>query len=504
MRSALAILSAAAAVGSVACADSIVLEPALHSPLLAPFDVFGGDVVLATPALCAVGVRGADGTALNMGAVDTFDLKDGAWTFLERLQPAGLLAGDQFGESLAADGSWLAVSATRHDASGADAGAVWVYQREGPYWRNPQKLLPGMGSDGMRFGESLALAEGVLAIGAPGAAPAGAVLLYRVVDGVWQLDDTVVNPTPADGDRFGDAVAVDATRLLVGDPFDDAGATDRGAVHFYTQVGKNWQFGATLLPMSASDRQYFGHSLSMRGTRLAVGSYGADALNGTQSSGLVEIHDFVGAAWSRSGELRPATAVTGGNFGWDVALEAEMVVVGEPGYSGSAGGSDRLGRAHVFTRQVSGQWTPLTAIEASAAVAQDVFGAAVAIASGRLVAAAPGRDGQRGATLFANLQRDCDQDLVLDILQIAAHPSLDCDGDLLLDACQPDTNGDGVPNACDCPSDLNGDGVVGSADIVFILTEWGNYGQGPADISGDARVDGLDVALLLSAWGLCP
>jgi hypothetical protein len=504
MRSALAILSAAAAVGSVACADSIVLEPALHSPLLAPFDVFGGDVVLATPALCAVGVRGADGTALNMGAVDTFDLKDGAWTFLERLQPAGLLAGDQFGESLAADGSWLAVSATRHDASGADAGAVWVYQREGPYWRNPQKLLPGMGSDGMRFGESLALAEGVLAIGAPGAAPAGAVLLYRVVDGVWQLDETVVNPTPADGDRFGDAVAVDATRLLVGDPFDDAGATDRGAVHFYTQVGKNWQFGATLLPMSASDRQYFGHSLSMRGTRLAVGSYGADALNGTQSSGLVEIHDFVGAAWSRSGELRPATAVTGGNFGWDVALEAEMVVVGEPGYSGSAGGSDRLGRAHVFTRQVSGQWTPVTAIEASAAMAQDVFGAAVAIASGRLVAAAPGRDGRRGATLFANLQRDCDQDLVLDILQIAADPSLDCDGDLLLDACQPDTNGDGVPNACDCPSDLNGDGVVGSADIVFILTEWGNYGQGPADISGDARVDGLDVALLLSAWGLCP
>jgi hypothetical protein len=181
-----------------------------------------------------------------------------------------------------------------------------------------------------------------------------------------------------------------------------------------------------------------------------------------------------------------------------------MVVVGEPGYSGSAGGSDRLGRAHVFTRQVSGQWTPVTAIEASAAMAQDVFGAAVAIASGRLVAAAPGRDRQRGATLFANLQRDCDQDLILDILQIAAHPSLDCDGDLLLDACQPDTNGDGVPNACDCPSDLNGDGVVGSADIVFILTEWGNYGQGPADISGDARVDGLDVALLLSAWGLCP
>jgi hypothetical protein len=181
-----------------------------------------------------------------------------------------------------------------------------------------------------------------------------------------------------------------------------------------------------------------------------------------------------------------------------------MVVVGEPGYSGSAGGSDRLGRAHVFTRQVSGQWTPVTAIEASAAVAHDVFGAAVALSSGRLTVTAPGRAGQSGALLVLNIQRDCDQDFVSDVLQIAANPSLDCNGDLILDACGPDTDGDGVPNACDCSSDLNGDGVIGAADLVFVLAEWGNFGQGPADITRDGRVDAQDISALLAGWGGCP
>jgi hypothetical protein len=157
----------------------------------------------------------------------------------------------------------------------------------------------------------------------------------------------------------------------------------------------------------------------------------------------------------------------------------------------------------VFTRQVSGQWTPVTAIEASAAMAQDVFGAGVAIASGRLVVSAPGRIGQSGALLTTNVLRDCDQNLVADLLEIAADASLDCNGDLLLDACQPDSNSDGVPNACDCPSDLSGDGVVSSADLAFILAEWGNFGAGPADLTRDLRVDGQDIAVFLSAWGSC-
>ena len=102
-----------------------------------------------------------------------------------------------------------------------------------------------------------------------------------------------------------------------------------------------------------------------------------------------------------------------------------------------------------------------------------------------------------------NLGADCDQNQVSDVLQIAGDPALDCNGDLVLDTCQPDTDADGIPNACECPWDLNGDGFVSSADLSFILTEWGNYGQGPADVNRDLRVDAQDIAVFLSNWGAC-
>ena len=130
MRLCFRLILASLVVTPVAVGDTAALPTLIRSPQASPYNVFGGDVALATPTACAVGVRGADGSASNQGAVDCFELKVDGWTFIERLQPIDLAAGDQFGESIAADANWLVVSGTRHDASGVDSGAVWVYRRE--------------------------------------------------------------------------------------------------------------------------------------------------------------------------------------------------------------------------------------------------------------------------------------------------------------------------------------------------------------------------------------
>ena len=50
--------------------------------------------------------------------------------------------------------------------------------------------------------------------------------------------------------------------------------------------------------------------------------------------------------------------------------------------------------------------------------------------------------------------------------------------------------------------DLNGDGLVSSADLVELLSQWGQTGAGlSADLNGDQIVDSPDLALLLSHWG---
>lgn len=500
--------AAAATLTGAAGAQSLALTPSVHPPQSQPFDVFGTDVAMWSPIYCAVGVRGADTAASNAGAVDTFDLKEGIWTYRQRLMPLGLASGDQFGHAISATDEWLAAGATRHDASGSDAGAVWVYRREGLSWVSPQKLIPGMGSDGARFGMSVGLGDGRLAIGAPGTAPGGVVHLYRFVEGKsnggWVLETTIANPSPAEGDRFGECVALEGARLLVADPFDDAVATDRGAVYTYVHDGGAWSPGSTLVPAVSSDRQYYGRSISLRGTRLAIGAYGADSSDGAiASSGAVEVYDLVGGNWSRSAELRPVAPSQGGNFGWEVAIEAGTLLVGEPGWQPSDGSGTRQGRVHLYARQPSAQWAKVADFGTVDGQTEEIFGTAIAILSGKAAITAPGRDERRGALLAANLLADCDQNEVADVLQIAADPARDCNGDMLLDDCQTDSDGDGVPNLCDCPADVTSDGAIGSSDLSFVLAEWGNFGGNPADINGDLVVDAADLSLLLLEWGVC-
>jgi hypothetical protein len=43
----------------------------------------------------------------------------------------------------------------------------------------------------------------------------------------------LANPTPKTGDGFGSAVAISGTRVIVGAPGDDTGATDSGSAYVY-------------------------------------------------------------------------------------------------------------------------------------------------------------------------------------------------------------------------------------------------------------------------------
>jgi len=56
----------------------------------------------------------------------------------------------------------------------------------------------------------------------------------------------------------------------------------------------------------------------------------------------------------------------------------------------------------------------------------------------------------------------------------------------------------------DIPGDLNGDGFVDGADLLILLSEWGDC-ESPddchADLNNDGTVDGADLLILLSNWG---
>jgi hypothetical protein len=93
--------------------------------------------------------------------------------------------------------------------------------------------------------------------------------------------------------------------------------------------------------------------------------------------------------------------------------------------------------------------------------------------------------------------------------------SADCNADGIVDYGQilqghlPDTNGNGVPDACEvltcANADLFRDSNINGADLGILLAQWGEANaQTVSDINRDGAVDGVDLGLLLSFWGPCP
>lgn len=103
------------------------------------------------------------------------------------------------------------------------------------------------------------------------------------------------------------------------------------------------------------------------------------------------------------------------------------------------------------------------------------------------------------------LATDCDQNLRID----ECDP--DCDGNGVPDACElaggaVDNNGNGIPDICECPGDVDLNGVVNGVDLSALLSVWGTSGSlyPRADANRDGIVNATDLAIVLSGWGSCP
>ncbi len=93
-------------------------------------------------------------------------------------------------------------------------------------------------------------------------------------------------------------------------------------------------------------------------------------------------------------------------------------------------------------------------------------------------------------TVYSGPRTDCNDNGVLDLIDI-------------IDGTSKDANGDGVPDEC-CVGDIDGDGVVGVKDLLELLGAWGPNLLHPADFNGDGSVGVADLLTLLGAWGPCP
>ena len=297
------------------------------------------------------------------GAAYVFRQNEGGlnqWSQLVKLEAPVPEVDGWFGYDVALDEGWAAISAIgvddvveRLSLSSNHVGRVFVYRQHlgavNP-WLMVAQVDPPVPSYSLYFGSSIALDSEQLLVGA-GRHPAagdisnpgggrGAFIFERNQGGPdnWGLVRDLLGGDTSSliyGDDFGrevalhgDYAAVTGGESLLGTDGNKVYLFDRNRTNF---LGEAW--GRVQTIRGGDDSEGFGHSLSLDGDYLAIGSAGAPGFSTNVFSGAVYLYARTSLGqpsvdFGLQRIFRNGTVTDGGRFGSCVAVSARTLVVG--------------------------------------------------------------------------------------------------------------------------------------------------------------------------------
>ncbi|WP_179862243.1 transglutaminase domain-containing protein [Longibacter salinarum] len=222
-------------------------------------------------------------------ALDVYQRTDGSWMRTAQLRlPEPALPHDV---RMAVDMD------DRHIVVGVKE-ATFVFTRTGQGWSKPVRLRTSK-RESIRFGESVSIHDGVIAVGVSDAAMftdagrqsyVGAVHLFNGNGTQWTHAAEVRAPEPEAYAAFGRSVALYDGTLLVGES-GNPGRRDRtGAAYIYKRSSGSWTHAATLEQPSADTQDRFGESVALRGDTAIVGASGNTAGRGLPHRGTALVY----------------------------------------------------------------------------------------------------------------------------------------------------------------------------------------------------------------------
>ena len=303
-----------------------------------------------------------------------------------KLTDSGGAALDKFGERVAAYGDTIVVSAPSvdTDSTDIDTGRVFVYDGSN-LSSAPTELGPSGLSNGDKFGSALAVSNSHIVVGAP----------FRDVDGqanegqVFVYDRSNVSATPTTltlsdltgGDQFGYGLAASDDYIVVTAPFKHFNSND--------DMGAAYVFDAT--DLSASATKILALYPSGRIANARFGWTGA-AIAGdhiiipqsreNSNQGAVYVYDGTSLN-SDPTRLTDPNGASGDQFGSSVAADGTTLVVGA--YLDDAGGTNT---GSIFVYDLDNLSTAPTVLTVSGNSSNEYLGYSVSIQNGYIVAGA--------------------------------------------------------------------------------------------------------------------
>ena len=291
------------------------------------------------------------GADCEQGAVYIFRTSNGWGTYTETKLTAADGAGeDNFGRSVAVEGNTVVVGAQGVDDAGLSSGAVYVFTTsDGWNTYTENKLTASDAAESDNFGWSVAIAGGVVVVGAYGVnTQTGAIYVFRTSDG-WNTH-TEIKLTASDaasGDQFGLSVAIDGNTVVVGARLDDDDGSGSGSVYVFrtSNNGASYNEVAKLKAHNAAENDLFGYSVAIDGGVIVAGAYAKGSKKGSSTGAAYIFSSDDGTNYDQVANVTAADAAAEDHFGLSVAIAGGTVVVGA--YQDDDGGTDS-GAVYIF------------------------------------------------------------------------------------------------------------------------------------------------------------
>lgn len=331
----------------------------------AAYDYFGADVAI-NGNTAFVGAPGDNDMGLRNGSVFVFRNDGSGFTKRKRITLSNGLINESFGASIDVSGDTLIAS-----AHGRGVGAAYVFQGGGTEWNLQGELIPPDLKDSDEYAYTVAISGDTAAVSAYGDNYfTGAVYIFTRNAGVWSLQTKIKPASGASGLNFGESIALDGDRLVVGAP-----GGYGGYAYVFTRKTQGseivWK-ESRLKPTGVGYNDFFGQAVDIWGNTIIVGTDYDDYP--TMNSGSAYVFTRDGANYIQSAILSPV-AVPSKRFGCSVALDRDTAIIGA--YSDDEKGN-LAGAAYMFKR-TGDTWTEKAKLTASDAAELDHMGMSVAV-----------------------------------------------------------------------------------------------------------------------------
>jgi hypothetical protein len=261
------------------------------------------------------------------GSAYVFVRSAGVWTQQGKLLADDGATGDRFGSSVAVDGDTVLVGAPRDDDGGRASGSAYVFVRSGTEWTQSAKLHADDASPGDFFGRSLALDDQTAVIAGDVnffLSSPSAVYVFVRSDVTWHQQAKLSADDSVGPDNFGSSASVDGDTSVIG-------ASLNSSAYVFERHGGVWTQRAVLRPDGRPSR-YFGQAVAMDGDRVLVGANDFECDEGPDSLSLGSAYVFTRAEadWKQEAKIVPNGGQPADLFGASVSVSGGSVLVGAP------------------------------------------------------------------------------------------------------------------------------------------------------------------------------